>query len=101
MCGMIRKSESEGLRRFFRLKPGLKIKCSAYRVESASKWCDQIVGARRWRQPLGTAHKKFVACRFPKTRERRAHGWLSQADPDGSSRDVPLSHESIECDDEV
>jgi hypothetical protein len=59
------------------------------------------VGARRWRQPLGTAHKQFVACRFPKTRERRAHGGLSQADPDGGSRDVTLGHESIECDDEV
>ena len=101
MCGMIRKGEGEGLGRFFRLKPGLKIKCAADRFESASKWCDQIVGARRWRQALGTAHKQFVACRFPKTRERRAHGWLSEADPDGSSRDVALSHESIERDDEV
>ena len=69
MRGMIRKSEGEGLGRFLRLKPGLKIKGAAYRVESASKWCDQVVGARRWRQPLGTTHEQFVACRFSKTRE--------------------------------
>jgi len=59
------------------------------------------VGARRWRQPLGTTHEQFVAGRFSKTRERCAHGWLSEADPDGGSRDVTFSHERIEGDDEV